>query len=314
MGGQTKAAPDVEKRPEQPSSACLAWNAEAGCSSALETESAIEDVLGRPLFRGVSCDLQINASVRREGPASWQAELTFIQSNGNVLGVRTLQSPSASCKALRNPISLVVALMVEDNDARATLRLAAEATPASASEQLLFTTLSGSHGLLPSNDLGVTMGMDLRAGSWLPSRIDTTLWLPESSAATGPGGHLWAWHAGAAACPSLAGSGGVRASLCLGMQAGVLHGRGVGLDPTWSATRIYGDVQARGMLSFPVWGSMNLTAFVGAAVPWLRPRFVYLDTNGTAVQLHRTSAVVPMAGVGIELPIYPVDSARTETP
>lgn len=302
IGENAKADAERDDTSTGKTTACLAWNAATECPTSLETARAIEDVLGRRLFKGTSCDLRVNASLRRDERQNWEAELSFARKDGTALGTRTLQSPSPSCKSLKNPISLVVALMVEDTEAQATLRVPKEPEPLDR-HTIVFTNLAGSKGLLPTADLGTTLGMDFLAGSWFPSRVDTTVWMPESATPAGRGGHFWAWQAGLAACPTRGTVDSVRGGFCIGTQAGVMHGRGLGLSPTDSATRAYVDLETRAIVSVPVWASLALTAYVGAAIPLLRPQFAYLDTSGASVDVHRTSAVVLLAGLGLELPI-----------
>ncbi|HEX7500905.1 MAG TPA: hypothetical protein VF524_11470, partial [Polyangia bacterium] len=55
----------------------------------------------------------------------WQADLSFAKSDGEALGDRKLQTPAAGCAALRDPVSLVIALMVEARAAEATLQVPA---------------------------------------------------------------------------------------------------------------------------------------------------------------------------------------------
>jgi hypothetical protein len=274
----------------------------------------VEDVLGRPLFQGATCDLQVRASLEKAPGRGWQAELSFARRDGTSLGTRSLQSEGASCQALKNPISLVVALVVEDEKAQATLKLPVEPAVEGPrpSHTRIFAEVAGVHGLLPSNDLGNTLGADYRFQSWLSGRAHMTFWLPQSSSSAGRGGQFWAWQAGLALCPSLGGESW-RGGICLGTHLGLLRGTGLGLDDTQSATRMYGGADARALLAYPLAGSLALTAYVGAALPWLRPRFVYYDTLGAAAEIHRPHALQLMAGLGLEFAIFSSD-AEVETP
>lgn len=287
-------------------SVCLAWEAETSCPSAAETERAVEEMLGHRLFQG-SCDLQLKAALRRANPEGWEAQLSFVREDGTVLGVRTLRSREVSCHALKNPASLVVALIAENSEPSTVLYLSDEPRPRQSSDRALraFADLAGSRGILPGGALGSSVGVDIHLTRWLSSRADTTFWFPRSAAPGGRGGEFWAWHAGASACPSLGRPESLRASACLGLQAGVLHGSGLGLSFQQSATKAYADVEARAAVSVPLGQRLALAAFVGAAVPWLRPSFVYLDTSGATVEVHRASDVMFFAGLGLEASIFP---------
>jgi hypothetical protein len=276
------------------------------CPAASETERLVEEMLGRRLFQSQSCDLQVKASLRKADVHGWEAQLSFAGQDGVALGLRTLRTQDAACKALQNPVSLVIALMAEGNESISTL-LVPEQPPRSqaASRSLrVSANVAGSHGILPSLALGNSVGLEVGLAKSLSGRVDTTFWLPRSSASTGPGGEFWAWHAGLAACPSLGLPKNLRVSACLGLQMGVLHGSGLGLPDHESATRAYADVNARTILSVPLRQTLALIVFVGVAVPWLRSGFVYLDARGSPIDVHRLDTVVLLLGLGLESSIF----------
>jgi len=300
--GHVSAAPAQEKEPSRKvTTACLAWKAETSCQSAAETERAVEEMLGRRIFQGPSCDLQIEASLRKAGVHGWEARLSFARENGIQLGVRTLRSPEAACKALKNPVSLVVALMAEDSESNSTLYVPEGPRPSQPTNHSLriSASVAGSQGLLPNGALGNSLGADVDLTAWLSGRMDTTFWFPRSSTSAGPGGEFWAWHAGVAACPSLGRQPRLQASACLGFQMGVLRGSGIALPYRQSASKVYADADARAILSVPLGQTLALLVFVGAAVPWLRPGFVYLNASGSPVDVHRPCTIVFLAGLGI---------------
>ena len=307
LAGHVATANAQQTSPQRKgTSVCLAWEADTSCPSAAETERAVEEMLGHRLFQG-SCDLQLKASLRRAKPEGWEAQLSFIREDGTALGVRTLRSQEESCHGLTNPVSLVVALMAESDEPSTILYLSQEPLPRQSRERAwrLFAELAGSRGLLPGNTLGNSVGIDADLAGWLSSRADTSFWFPRSATPGGRGGEFWAWYAGASACPSLGRPDALRASACLGLEAGVLHGSGLGLSFQQSKTKAYADVEARASVSVPLGQRLALAAFVGAAVPWLRPSFVYLGASGATVEVHRVSDVVFFAGLGLEASIFP---------
>jgi hypothetical protein len=94
---------------------------------------------------------------------------------------------------------------------------------------------------------------------------------------------------------------------------GVLRGSGLELPYLQSATKTYADADARAVLSVPFGQTLALLVFVGAAVPWLRPRFVYMDASDSKIEVHRSSAVVFLAGLGIESSVFSnTDAAETQ--
>jgi hypothetical protein len=306
LGADPAARAETDESASKKPTACLDMVAPAGCPSAPETESAVEGVLGRRPFSPASCSIHVTAVLKPVSRGGWQADLHFAKPDGASLGDRTLQSRERRCAALKDPISLVIALMVEAAEPETTLEMppSPPASQPAASDRIAFASLAVSQGLLPNADLGATLGFGFDLASWLPVRADATLWFPTSAAPDGRGGEFWGWHAGLALCPALIDTASLRGSLCAGGQAGAIRGTGLGLDYSESAIKPYGDVQARAVVSFPVWGSLALSIHVGLAVPWLRPRFVYhVDATDSSVEVYRPHAVAFLGGLGVTLPI-----------
>jgi hypothetical protein len=263
-------------------------------------------MLGRRLFRSQSCDLQVKASLRKAEAQGWEAQLHFAGQDGAPLGLRTLRTQDTACKALQNPVSLVIALMAEGNESTSTFLVPEQTRPSQMPGRSLrlSANVAGSHGLLPSLALGNSLGIEVGLAEWLSGRADTTFWFPRSSASAGPGGEFWAWHAGLAACPSLGRPQNLRASACLGLQMGILRGSGLGLPNAQSVTKAYADVDARAIVSVPVRQTLALLVFAGVAVPWLRSGFVYWDGDNTPIDVHRLNTVILLIGLGIESSVF----------
>jgi hypothetical protein len=230
----------------------------------------------------------------------WQADLSFARSNGEALGDRRLLSQASSCAALKDPVSLVIALMVEARETETTMRLPA---PSSSTQHgaTMATSFSLSSGLLPNVGFGATIDVGWNLGRWLPLHVDSTFWFPNAAVLAGQGGEFWAWAAGAGACPTLVTAANIAGTVCVGAQAGVIHGTGVGLQHTGSPTKPYGDAEARARVSFPRSGPLGVFVQLGVAVPFLRPRFVYLDASSAPVEVYRPQAMILFGGIGMEL-------------
>jgi hypothetical protein len=105
-------------------------------------------------------------------------------------------------------------------------------------------------------------------------------------------------------CPTLAANETAGIGLCLGAEAGMLSATGVGLDYTESPTRPL----VQGHADISAWlrlgGHFSLGIQAGAAVPFLRPRFVYTGEAGAPVEVHRPWPVVPQGSLslGFEVP------------
>jgi hypothetical protein len=230
----------------------------------------------------------------------WQADLSFAKGDGEALGDRNLQSRVAGCAALQDPVSLVIALMVEAREAEATLQVPAHESPAERTAAMA-ASFRLSSGLLPDLGLGATVDVGWILAGWLPLRFDSTYWFPGSAVQANRGGEFWAWVGGASACPTVFSSTWGEGAVCAGLQLGVIHGAGVGLQDSGSPTRPYGEAQARARLSIPLFWPLSGFIELGIAAPWMRPRFVYLGAVDAPVEVYRPHAVVLFGGVGIEL-------------
>ncbi len=286
-------------------SVCLTWGARpsAGCPPAKKIEAAVEEILDHRVFSERSCDIRVGASLRPLSSGGWQADLGFTKSDGEALGDRSLQSKDAACAALTDPLSLVIALMVEDTEAQVTLHVPApQPSPAAvANANRVSANLNVAWGLLPNLGFGATAGFEATvADGWLPLRLDSTFWFPSSSEPAGPGGSFWAWQGGLGLCPTVL-AATVQGRVCGRVEAGAMRGQGSGLPRNETATKPYADVGVYAVLSFPLFSSLAGFVEIGVAAPWIRPRFVYYDPNGFPVEVHRPHAVIPWGGIGIEL-------------
>lgn len=283
-------------------SVCLAIQHTApGCPSNKQMELAVEEILGHQVFSRGSCDIQVGGTMQAQAAGGWLANLTFITSHGESLGNRSLQTPAQSCSALQEPVSLVISLMVEARAAEVILKLPAPRLPAQrrASMAATFSLVSG---LLPDLSKGATVEMGWSLREKLSLRIQSTYWFPDIYLRDRRGGEFWSWVGGAALCPTLFRSSNAEGSVCGAIQAGILHGTGVGYNHTGSPSKPYGEATARFRFSIPVWRPLHGFVEFGAAVPWLRPSFVYsLETTGALVEVHRPRVLVLFGGVGLEL-------------
>jgi hypothetical protein len=94
----------------------------------------------------------------------------------------------------------------------------------------------------------------------------------------------------------------VEGSVCGGIQAGILHGTGVGYNNTGAPSKPYGEATARFRLAFPFLRPLHGFLEFGVATPWLRPSFVYsLETTGALVEVHRPRILVFFGGIGLQL-------------
>jgi len=286
---------------------CLDWHALAGCPTANDVEAAVEKIVGHRVFVGNPCDIRADAILRPIAPGGWEARLSFARSDGTALGNRELRSRDANCARLLDPASLVIALMLEDRQERAPLSTptVAAARPApvepGARGGLAFADLRMGWGLTPGPTVGATLGFGATLGGLVPLRLDVTYWSPGDATQTNRGGRVWAWIAGASVCPDLLTQESVQAALCVGIQAGAMHGTGTGLDVNQTTSEPYSHGEARVVLAVPLLGPLAGTVHLGLAVPWLRPQFVYFDGLGARVGVFQPQPIVAFTGLGLEL-------------
>jgi len=99
----------------------LTWRAPDGCIQAADLARGVEDRLGHAVF-GPDPQVRIDGEVtaepgsgRRPGePAPrWRARLTLVDYRGSVLGSREVTGTEESCRSIDQPLTLVVAVMID---------------------------------------------------------------------------------------------------------------------------------------------------------------------------------------------------------
>lgn len=293
--------------------ACLAWDPGPGrgCPSIEEMEASIRTILGRPLGRSsaaqaAACKTTVSGSVRAS-TWGWEVDLHAEKTSGESLGDRSLELRDAPCSALKEPLSLVVALMVEETGAEGTaVRLPktfTERSTAPPSGNMTSLSVGGavSSGLLQDVGFGVSMSLASRVVAGLPLAVSSTFWFPTVQSIGDPGGQFTAWDAGLGFCPSLFRTRRFSATACLRGVAGVIRGVGTGLDEAQAATRPFGSGEIAATLSVRLSRQMSTYLSVAMAASWLRPRFVYTDPGGASVLVHEVHALIPLAALGITL-------------
>jgi hypothetical protein len=238
--------------------------------------------------------------MRQGSEGGWDADLSFAASSGESLGRRSLHSNGATCAALADPVSLVIALMVESGEAQATLQVRSTPAPAPSRSASMSAALVVSSGLLPGLSYGAGVDWAAALGSWLSLQVGSSVFFPDSTTTSGRGGEFWSWIGGVALCSRVFSTSVTEGELCAGGRGGAIHGVGIGLPVPWSKTKPYGDAEVHAKVSFPVAGSFSAVAQLGVAVPWLRSRFVYLDAQNS-VPVYEPDKAIPFASIGIEL-------------
>ena len=289
---------------------CLAWDLRPGegCPAAEEIEAAVSAMLSHPLPLPGTCRTRATGSFQPHSAGNgWRVDLHFASETGESLGSRSLEIRDAACAALKEPLSLIIALMVEGNvPEKGALRLPKPASPQRAEglagkATTVSTGAAVSSGLLPNVGFGATLGLGSRVVADLPLRFDTTFWFPTVRSSAGPGGQFWAWVGSVGVCPSFWRGRYVRAAACIRLVAGVIRGTGLGLDEIGAATRPIGEGEVSLTVSVQLSRQASLYVSAGLAAPWIRSRFVYIaPPNDARVQVHEPSSLIPTAGLGLE--------------
>ncbi len=320
----------------------LSWLRLEGAESCVATQDlakAVETRLGRVAFvSAAQADLSIEGHVRRTGSV-YRAEVRVRDAAGRPLGARTLED--ASCPALREPLALVIALMIDPEAAsRPTPAPAPTATAtatATAVEPQRVETRevvrrevvvvreapSGwrgegdvhaalATGLLPEAAFGVGAGAWLRGPGWPALAASAAYWVEQSpsvpSAQKGPVlVQLDFVQAGAALCPLIfehPSGPRLTALACGGGQLGLMRGAGLGFDRSGreSQLTLHWTLEAKG--SVGLFGPVILHAGIAGLVSGLGPqRFAY-STGADLVTVHQLPrfAALGTLGLGVHLP------------
>jgi hypothetical protein len=299
----------AQAEPSAPNeSICIEWpEAELpSCPTRSEVVAKVEEVLGRPSRDTAPCNRIVKGSIAPNARgAGWVARLGLEAADRATLGQRELSSENPSCHALLEPVALVIALMLESAKDYVSLRVAPEpvVAPPAIDGQPRLLRASAAIGFVSGFLDSVALGPELGFGTPLAERWSLHLhgngWFPTSSA-SGRAGRFWGALAGASFCFDSS-QRGPRAAACVSSSAGVLHGSGSGLDYELSTSRPYAQAALQLIGVLPVRRGFALFAQFGAGVPFIRPRFVYVDADGAGQQLHRPAAVVAFGAVGVEI-------------
>jgi len=314
VAGSTRAAEAVPPASvagpgdADPADMCFTWEGETrwDCPTAEELETAVHETLGRtqPSSRR-RCDVRVAGSLRASEHAGWTISLHFTRENGELLGDRSLDIQDVACAAAKDPMSLVIALMVEGNVAEnIALHVRAPGTrrdvvTSAETVRSLSAGASVSSGLLPTTAFGATIAFGSGVIAKVPLELETTVWLPTEKAVRGPDGEFSSWVAGLGLCPTLLAFRRLGVQGCLRLLGGVIRGVGLGLDEQKTATRPWAAVEVGAPLLLRLSRQIALYASVGVAGAWLRPRFVYFDGQGAALAVHEPRAWVPLGGIGL---------------
>ena len=310
----------------------LGWVRRPGAESCIGTHplaEAVEALLRRAAFVSAAhAELCVDGLIERvERPLAWHAIVTVSNAKGDVLGSRELTSVEASCASINEPLTLAIALMIDPdallaagrpNDAPAppastsapapplaSTSPPAPAPPASSPppRPLELTLRAGpalSVGLTPGADAGLVLLGSLRPPGFLPIVVSGAVWADRNaSARAAKGGTFAIASGGLGLCPVGLSLGPVRSSFCAGAQLGIVRMSGFGFRASLDENRLLVNGALDVRSSLRVVGPVEVGLDLGAAVPFVRDQFFYLDVDGRRQDLFRMSPIVFVGDVTI---------------
>jgi hypothetical protein len=248
----------------------------------------VDGLLGRAAFGPPPADVEITGVLREHGEEV-VAELAA-RVAGEVVGVRQLSAPRGDCAALRRPIALVLAMLLDDASA-----LVKPALPAPPLRLRWYGALSAGArlGLLPRASAAFDAAVGVAHASGLTLSVRTGYALPvEARTASGAGGRFQALLAELAVCPAL--SRADRALVvrgCAGLALDTTVATPLGLDGASTELRLAAAVPISLALALRLSGDTWLELGAGPSIYVIRPTAIMILRDGREQLVHRPEAV-----------------------
>jgi hypothetical protein len=267
-------------------SARLEWQRAAGaqdCASADELAVGAERLLGRSVF-GVDAGaaMVVRGQVSRASDARWVAHIDLSGPEGR-MGERDLAIAAVDCHALDQSLILVLALMLDVDEQKVSLRLPAAPPPSQSDGGRQVEIAVGgivAHGLLPGIAAGAEAAVAYRLAARWTLEARGLFWAPSSESSSGRGAEAWAWQGGVAGCREIAAWSRASLDICLGGEAGRFAARGTGLDVSREASGVLLDAFGSARLSVPLPGWWQVRIGVDAVAAAMQNRFLSFNPQG----------------------------------
>lgn len=314
-----------------PRTSSLSWVRLAGADACVSTQDSARDVetrLGRSVFVSpAQADLSVEGRIEpAHGKPGWHATIVVRDAKGVTLGTRELARDAASCDAMRDPLALIVALMIDPDASTAPpppappptapapppqtivvekqvpVYVPVAAPPASPEAEPTWhidvgASLAASVGLLPHVEPGLAGSALLEPPWFIPLEAYGALWL-DSTADGGPTFALA--YVGGGLCPLRYRDELLRVYACASGQLGYLKAT----SPDSAQVHVAGVLEGRGSLK--LFGPIAARAGASLVVPVARPSFDYTDSESGTHEpaAFRMSAVAATldAGLGLVMP------------
>ncbi len=314
-----------------PRTSSLSWVRLAGADACVSTQDLARDVetrLGRSVFVSPArADLSVEGRIEpAHGKPGWHAVIVLRDAKGVTLGTRELARDAASCDAMREPLALVVALMIDPDASTAPpsplappptvpapppqtivvekqvpVYVAVPAPPAASPPPEptwhidVGASLAASVGVLPHVEPGIAGSALLEPPWFVPLEAYGALWL-DSTADGGPTFALA--YVGGGLCPLRYRDELLHLYACASGQLGYMKAT----SPDSAQVHVAGVLEGRG--SVKLFGPIAARAGASLVVPILRPSFDYTDSQTGQAAAFRMSAVAAVldAGLGLVMP------------
>lgn len=318
-----------------PRTSSLSWIRLSGAEDCVSTQDLARDVEAR-LHRSVfvspaQADVSVEGHIEPKASGrGWNATIALRDAKGTMLGTRELQRDEpSSCGELREPLALIVAVMIDPNAALGDDGQPHEAAlpkpvviakqnqpaevipsrPSPAPAQWKFdggASLIAGLGLLPNAGLGVYGGGLLEPPHFIPLQGFGAVWLDNSAATEGLGRATFSlMFLGGGLCPLTWRTSRVSAYGCANGHLGLIKSHGEGFDvPASDERKPYLAGALEGRVSIRLFGPIALRAAVSVAAPLVRDTFEYRRADGTSAKLFQMAPVVGTAdfGFGVVIP------------
>jgi hypothetical protein len=293
--------------------------------------------LGRDIFVAVTqADVSVEGHIEARRGGGWRAVIVLRDAHGATLGTRELERTDASCATLREPLALVIAVMLDPDaslrpppaDSAPPPPTAPSPTPPSPPPPIVIekevpvlvpapgppvtvasppaptwrldagASFTAGFGLLPSPAIGGYAGGLIEPPGLFPLEAFGIAWLDAAVSQSGASGTFSLDMVGAGLCPLHVENGYFRAYGCADGEIGLLTGRVTG-QPIDQELLVAGALEGRA--SVHVAGPFALRIGASLVFPVTRHDFAGGGTGGSVFQIPVVASTVDV-GTGVLFP------------
>ena len=310
----------------------LDWEVGPGADSCIEQaalEAAVEVRLGRDVFADAG-DLLISGAAEPADPTGFHISLTTRTPDGELVGVRELDTVDEDCSALDEAIALVIALVVDRQEKKIRLQIPRREpprvpdappppkkprprrqTPPPPPPPADRTPWSGSVGggadavvgLLPELGLGLRVSGRARPPAWPAFELSATAWQATEATVGARGAQFDAWQVQLDVCPRVVSGSTFRLGVCGGVAGGSLGSAGFGFDTSRASRRALVSAMLSARPELILFRRVGVGLRLGLGAPLSRERYFFVDRWGRRVELFRPGVAYGLAGAGLDLKI-----------